>query len=42
MKLNRKLTKEVREKFEFEPGTDPDSKPLQASYRPNDQESFIL
>jgi len=42
MKLNRKLTKEVREKFEFEPGTDPDTKPLQASYRPNDQENFIL
>ena len=42
MKLNRKLTKDVREKYAFEPGTDPDSKPLQASYRPNDQENFIL
>jgi ferredoxin len=42
MKLNRKLTKEVREQFAYEPGTDPDSKPLQASYRPNDQENFIL
>lgn len=42
MTLNRKLTKEVREKFAYEPGTDLESKPLQASYRPNDQENFIL
>ncbi|MGI5882401.1 MAG: 4Fe-4S binding protein [Dethiobacteria bacterium] len=42
MTLNRKLTKEVREKFDYDPGTDPDSKPLQASYLPNDQENFIL
>jgi len=42
MKLNRKLTKEVREKFAFEPGTDPESKPLQASYRPDDKADFIL
>ena len=42
MKLNRKLTRDVRDKYSFEPGTDIDSKPLQASYRPNDQENFIL
>ncbi len=42
MKLNRKLYKEVQEDFQFEPGLDPESKPLQASYRPNDKEDFIL
>ncbi len=42
MKLNRKLTKEVREKFEYEPGVDPEAKPLPASYRPDDKEDFIL
>ena len=42
MKINRKLYKEVREKYEFEPGLDPESKPLQASYRPDDKEDFIL
>lgn len=42
MKINRKLYKEVREKYEFEPGLDPESKPLQASYRPDDEEDFIL
>ena len=42
MKLNRKLAKEVKEKYEYIPGLDPESKPLQASYRPDDQEDFIL
>ena len=42
MKLNRKLTKEVRENYDYEPGLDPEAKPLQASYRPNDKEDFIL
>lgn len=42
MKLNRKLTKEVQEKYAFEPGLDAESKPLQASYRPDDKEDFIL
>ena len=42
MKLNRKLTKEIREQFEFEPGLDPAAKPHQASYRPDDNEDFIL
>ena len=42
MKLNRKLAKEVKEKYEYIPGLDPQSKPFQASYRPDDQEDFIL
>lgn len=41
-KLNRKFSKEVLEKFNYTPGLDPESEPLQASYRPDDQEDFIL
>jgi len=41
-KLNRKLAKEVREKYGFEPGLDPEGKPFQASYKPDDPEEFIL
>ncbi len=42
MKLNRKLYKEVVERFDYEPGIDPEATPLQASYRPDDEEDFIL
>jgi len=42
MKLNKKLSKAVKEMFDFEPGLDPEAKPLQASYRPDDKEDFIL
>jgi formate dehydrogenase subunit beta len=42
MKLNRKLYKETKEIFAYEPGLDLESKPLLASYRPDDQEDFIL
>ena len=42
MRVNQKLAKEVREKYEFEPGLDPEAKPFQASYRPDDKEDFIL
>ncbi len=41
-KLNQKLVKEVREKYGYEPGTDPEGVPFQASYNPEDQEDFIL
>jgi len=41
-RLNRKLVKEVREQFGFEPGVDPEAKPLLVGYRPNDKEDFIL
>ncbi len=41
-KLNRKLAREVREKYGFEPGVDPEAEPFQASYKPDDPEEFIL
>jgi len=41
-KLNRKLSKVVQENYEYIPGIDPESKPFQSSYRPEDQEDFIL
>ncbi|MDW7740346.1 MAG: 4Fe-4S dicluster domain-containing protein [Bacillota bacterium] len=41
-KLNRKLAREVREKYGFEPGIDPEGEPFQASYKPDDPEDFIL
>ncbi|MDD5748204.1 MAG: 4Fe-4S dicluster domain-containing protein [Actinomycetota bacterium] len=42
MTLNRKMTKEVREMFDHEPGVDPEAKPLLASYNPQDPEEYIL
>ncbi|MFO8192228.1 MAG: 4Fe-4S dicluster domain-containing protein [Bacillota bacterium] len=41
-RLNRKLAREVRDNYGFEPGLDPDGKPFQASYKPDDPEDFIL
>ncbi len=41
-KLNRKLAREVRDKYGFEPGLDPEAEPFQASYKPDDPEDFIL
>ncbi len=41
-KINRKLAREVRDKYGFEPGLDPDAEPFQASYKPDDPEDFIL
>jgi len=41
-KLNQKMVEEVRDKYGFEAGTDPESLPFQASYDPQDQEDFIL
>jgi formate dehydrogenase (coenzyme F420) beta subunit len=41
-KLNRKMAQEVREKYGFEPGVDPDAEPFQASFKPDDPEDFIL
>lgn len=42
MKLNRKLSKEVLQNYNYEPGIDPEAKPMQASYHPDDKEDFIL
>ena len=41
-KINRKMAREVREKYGFEPGLDPDAEPFQASFKPDDPEDFIL
>lgn len=41
-KLNRKLAREIKEKYGFEPGIDPEGEPFQASYKPDDPEDFIL
>jgi formate dehydrogenase (coenzyme F420) beta subunit len=42
MTLNRKLTRDVKEMFDFEPGVDVESEPLLACYRPNDPEEYIM
>jgi ferredoxin len=39
--LGRKLEKDVRELFEYEPGMDLESEPLLGTYRPNDPQAFI-
>ncbi len=41
-RLNRKLAREIRDKYDFEPGVDPDAEPFQASFKPDDPEDFIL
>ncbi|MGM0651250.1 MAG: 4Fe-4S dicluster domain-containing protein [Bacillota bacterium] len=41
-KINRKLARDVRDKYGFEPGIDPEAEPFQASYKPDDPEDFIL
>ncbi len=41
-KLNRKMAREVRDKYGFEPGVDPEAEPFQASFKPDDPEDFIL
>jgi formate dehydrogenase subunit beta len=42
MLLNRKLEKDVKELFGYTAGTDPEEKPLLASFNPKDPEDFIL
>ncbi len=41
-KMNRKLAREVRDSYGFEPGTDPEGEPFQASFKPDAPEDFIL
>jgi formate dehydrogenase (coenzyme F420) beta subunit len=41
-KINRKMAREVRDKYGFEPGVDPEAEPFQASFKPDDPEDFIL
>lgn len=40
--LNRKLIKEVKERYRFEAGLDPKASPLLATYKIEDSEDFIL
>ncbi len=42
MELNRKLAKDVKELFDYEPGTDPSAKPLFATYNIEDPNEGIL
>lgn len=42
MTLNRKMTRDVREMFDYEPGTDPEGEPLLACYNPQDPEEYIM
>lgn len=42
MTLNRKMTREVMDMFDYDPGTDPEAEPLLASYNPNDPEEDIM
>jgi formate dehydrogenase subunit beta len=41
MLLNRKLEKDIKNIFEYTAGTNPDEKPLLASFNPNDPNHFI-
>ncbi len=42
MTLNRKMTRDVKEMFDYEPGLDPEADPLLASYNPKDPEDLIM
>jgi ferredoxin len=42
MTLNRKLTRDVKEMFEFEPGVDVEAEPLLSCYNPQDPEEYIM
>ncbi len=41
-RLNRKLSREVREKYGYEAGTDPKARPFPAAFCPDDPGEFIL
>ena len=42
MKLNKKIEKEIKEMFKYEPGVNAEEKPLLAMFKPDDPEEFIL
>jgi len=42
MTLNRKLTRDVKSMFEYEPGVDVEAEPLLACYNPQDPEQYIM
>lgn len=41
-KLNRKMSRDVKEMFEYEPGLDAEAQPLLACYNPQDPEDYIM
>ena len=42
LELYKKLEKDIIAEFDFEPGTDPEAKPLLSTFNPEDPEEFIL
>jgi len=42
MTLNRKMTRDVKEMFDYEPGVDVEAEPLLACYNPQDPEEYIM
>jgi formate dehydrogenase subunit beta len=42
MTLNRKMTRDVKDMFSYEPGVDVEAEPLLASYKPGDPEQYIM
>ena len=42
MTLNRRMTRDVLEMFNYEPGVNPEAEPLLASYNPQDPEEYIM
>ncbi len=42
MTLNRKMTRDVKEMFEYEPGVDVEAEPMLACYNPQDPEEYIM
>jgi Na+-translocating ferredoxin:NAD+ oxidoreductase RnfC subunit len=42
MKLNKKITKDIQEMYEYKAGIDDEAKPLLAMFKPDDPEEFIL
>jgi len=42
MELNRKLAKDVKELYDYEPGVDPEAKALFATFRPEDPDEGIM
>ncbi|MCK5158311.1 MAG: 4Fe-4S dicluster domain-containing protein, partial [Candidatus Heimdallarchaeota archaeon] len=42
MKLNKKITKDIQEMYDYKAGIDAEAKPLLAMFKPDDPEEFIL
>ena len=42
MTLNRRMTRDIKEMFDYEPGVDLEAEPLLASYNPQDPEEYIM